>query len=72
MEGLTTTAKLYEAYIKALRRCYDYKQKKLTKYLLNEIGVLRGLATALALNNVNICNREYDSYIKLQNTLLER
>ena len=72
MEELTPVPKIYDLYIRTLRSCYHYKEKKQYKRLLNEIGVLRGLVMALEANNVNIRNREFDSYISLQNTLIER
>lgn len=72
MEELTPVPKIYDLYIRTLRNCYYYKEKKQYKRLLNEIGVLRGLVMALEANNVNIRNREFDSYISLQNTLIER
>lgn len=72
MEELTPVPKIYELYVRTLRNCYHYKEKKQYKRLLNEIGVLRGLAMALEVNNVNIRNREFDSYISLQNALIER
>lgn len=72
MEELTPVPKIYELYIRTLRNCYHYKEKNQYKRLLNEIGVLRGLAMALEASNVIIRNREFESYITLQNTLIER
>ena len=62
---------LKELYERTLNNCRFYLKENMNKKLLNEIGVLRGIAYVLELNNINVVkNDDFINFIKMQNELL--
>lgn len=60
-----------ELWNRTLKNCRYYEQENKLKYLLREIGVLRGLADVLRISNQSYYTEEYQHFLNIQNELLK-
>lgn len=58
-------------YKRTLNNCRFYEERKETKKLLNEIGVLRGISYACELAGICPHNEDLEHFISIQNELLK-
>lgn len=63
--------KIKELYERTLNNCKFYERENDSKHLLNEIGVLRGIAYAMEAVGECPHNEEFLHYIEKQNELFE-
>lgn len=64
--------KLLKIFVRTLNNCRFYEKEKRRLFLLNEIGVLRGIAYALEAVGIHQYPGEFGHYIDVQNEINER
>ena len=69
---MSPIVQLYALYSDTLKKCYLYKEKNKFNKLLFEVGILKGLAEALEIYNVEVKNIEYKNFIKIQKSIINK
>lgn len=67
---MTPKQTIFKDFDRTLRNCRFYEKEGMTQCLLNEIGVLRGLAYALEAHGFNIRFEEFLYYIAVSGEML--
>lgn len=61
--------KLVDEFERAMRSCRHFEEKKMNQHLLNEIGVLRGIAYAMEMLGICPHSEEFVHFIQKQEEL---